>query len=455
MMKRLSIISLCLYHYGITSADLPIIDVNKVKGTLRSILYNVQSIDQLTQQIVTQSLLQEDPVTAFLEQADLYGCNYKKNVMSTLIKEDPVILCIFAEYFFKNRPYFSSYEQQFIQDWKESLQGQKSLTQTCAHLTTQGLKKPLDFFSDHYQPQLIKAALKERELNDQGYIVFYHGQQNFFGFYQDFCKKLLLECFKQGVVTYKLPDDFFFVRIPSSLKDLMNNGLSVTTEQEEIAKRQEVINSLNTSLYYDTCLSVNGFLFGSTGTKTCSTWNFIVTNSNSRFYKGPDLGLQIFQNLGYINHFNQYQRVIKGLAREYTQFFKAGRLLQIAVPVQLVDECVFMATRGACKTSVFCSSSYRPIAKVSEQMSYCKKRDRVAYGYGSGKSENHYCVVMTEDMALNPRSGIKYFSYDGQPEQEITFRFLGEERTVTYLEHCTKVDELVCDIVQHLKYKSR
>ena len=460
------LVAVLVVHTSIKSFERSIVDVQVVRNIYQEFInppassYSTSyysssyssygsTVDQLTQKLLQQSLNDNNPITAFLRATDTYAKNdsyYQTRVMEKVLAQQPAALSIVAEYFLQKQSWFGFDEQQFMQDWKDSLQTKKEFTQTCAHLSTQGLNKPLEFFTKHYQPQLIKAALKERKLNDQGYTVFYHGQRNFFGFYQDFCKKLLLECFKQGVVTYKLPDDFLFVRIPSSLKDLINNGLSATMQQKEIEKRNNIMSG---HCDYDSCLSVNGFLFGSTGSGTCSTWNFVVTNSNCLSYYGPDLGMQIFESLGYQTLFKKFELSISNLLTEYTKFFAVGRLLQVALPAHLVDECTFISSGSAHKISVDCGQAGRAISKVSEQMHYCKKKDRAAYG--GRYSENHYCVVMTEDMALNPRSGIKYFSYDGQPEQEITFRFLGADRTVTYSEHCAKVDQLVCDIVEHLK----
>ena len=453
------LVALLVVHTSVKSSEQSIVDVQAVKDIFQQLISPTSSyssygrtVDQLTQKILQQSLNDNNPITAFLRATDQDGrCkNHQTTVMEKVLEQQPAALSIFAEYFLQKKSLLGVCEEQFIQDWKEALQGKKSLTQTCAHLSTQGLNKPLEFFTKHYQPQLIKAALKERELNDQGYTVFYHGQQNFFGFYQDFCKKLLLECFKQGIVTYKLPKDFFFVRIPSSLKDLMHNGLSAAMQQKETAKRNNIMNCVISD--YNSCLSVNGFLFGSTGNCACSTWNFVVSNSNCLSYSGPNLGKQIFESLGYEASFSKFKLSISNLLKEYKEFFSVGRLLQVAVPAHLVDECTFISSGQAYKISVDCGRSVGSISKVSEQMKYCKEKNFSAYGR---YCENHYCVIMTEDMALNPRSGIKYFSYDGTPEQQIAFRFLGEERTVTYSEHCAKFDQLICDIVQHLKHKSR
>jgi len=459
------LVAVLVVHTSVKSSEQSIIDVKSVKEIFQQFInqpsassysqnYYASSytsygtVDQLTQKLLQQSLNDNNPITAFLRATDTYGRDdsYQTTVMEKVLEQQPAALSIFAEHFLQKKSLLGFCEQQFIQDWKEALQGKKEFTQTCAHLSTQGLRKPLEFFTKHYQPQLIKAALKERQLNDQGYTVFYHGQQNFFGFYQDFCKKLLLECFKQGVVTYKLPHDFFFVRIPSNLKDLMHNGLSAVMQQKEIAKRNNIMNDAIHD--YNSCLSVNGFLFGSTGISSCSTWNFVVSNSNCFSYSCPDLGMEIFESLGCQASFSKFKLSISNLLKEYKEFFSVGRLLQVAVPADLVDKCTFISSGVAWKTSVYCGQSVGSISKVSEQMKYCKQKNFSAYGR---YCENHYCVVMTEDMALNPRSGIKYFSYDGKPAEEITYHFLGADRTVTYLEHCAKVDQLVCDIVQHLK----
>lgn len=407
--------------------------------------YNAQTRPVVT--VAKQAAADGDPIKTFLAEADKQNISEyeKESLLDAVIQQVPECFCVVAYHMLQAAGIYDADAQAFIEDWQESLGGNKEYTQTTAHLTTPSLPKPVNFFTQNtYQPQLIQAALKERELNEQGYYVFYHGQQNFFGFYQDFGKKLLQECYKKGIVTFPIQDDFFFIRTPEHLKDIMNGALS----KNALYNAQSIRNTQFPN--YSDCLSVNGFLFGSTSLPSCSTWNFVVTNSNCSGFGGPNLGKEFFEKLGYKKYFNQFEKAIKRLNRQNARFFNCGRLLQIAIPTHLVDECVFISSGGASKTSITIPGpvSYNgtTIDKVSMQMPYCLKRDINAFGPGRwGRAENHFCIFMTEDLALNPQSGIKVFGYNGIPAKSIT---LQNGNSLTYAQYSKSVDALIEKIVQ-------
>lgn len=406
---------------------------------------------QLLKKIITKIVNAHDPVTEFLKQADSVKISEhtKQNIIEKVIQESPEAFCVYAQYMLQATNNWGDDEQSFITDWKNGLIGTKDLTQTCAHLSTPSLTKPFDFFKNGmYQPQLIRAAVKEQQLIDSGYFVFYHGQENYFGFYQDFWKDLLDECFQQRIVTYKLPNDFFFIRMPQHLKEIINSGLSTINCNAAISARKNIMQGITN---YNLSLSVNGFLFGSTGIGSCSTWNFVISNSNCS-YCSIRLEKQIFESLECSSIAHTFKKTLRGLNREHSKFFKSGRLLQIAIPHVLVDDCVFISSGGAHKASVNPSGTILSINKVTQQMPYCKKRDTNAFGPQYGyHSEYHFGIAMTEDMALNPRSGIKVFGYNSVPALHVQSHYGGKNHTVTYAEHKQKRAKLINDITAAMK----
>lgn len=426
------------------------VSISYDKETARNLLR--QQVDQWTSSKITQIIngpvqTAQDPVTTFLQEADKANISEweKQNIMQPLLKNSPELFYVTAYYMVQAMGNLNPDCQKFFLDWQEGLHSKQAPTQTTAHLSTAQLEKPFNFFTAKmYQPQLIKAAIKERELFEQGYYIFYHGQQNYFGFYQDFCKELLDQYYQQNIVHKKLPQDFLFIRIPKHLKELMNSGLSYDNHQTAKQTRKK---NMSGSTNYDDCLSVNGFLFGSTNCFSCSTWDFVVTNSNCGGYYGPNLGEQIFEALGYQQLFNTFESRIKALCEEYEHFYQAGRLLQIAVPVHLVDECVFISSGGATKVSVSLSSDHFGVNhhitdKVTEQIPYCLTKKQSPYC--ASFYESHFCVVMTEDMALNPNSGIKVFGYNSTPKPSVTLNNV----TTNFADHCGRVKQLIDDIVK-------
>lgn len=325
----------------------------------------------------------------------------------------------------------------FLAELNTVLNNKTATTQTYSHLATVGLTKPIEFFQNNiYQPQLIQAAVKEIELCNNGYYVFYHAQESFFGFYQTISTQLIQKLYQEGLCTINLPDHFFFIWLPKHLHTLINNPLEDILQKAAQRKRMAIMH--NQIGHYHDCLSVNAFLFGNSDKLPCCTWNFIVNNTNRHGYNGPDLGNQLFEKLGYPLLFNQYKTELTHLRRLYCQFFTTGQLLQIAIPEQLVDQCAFISRRGARRTCIQPNDNHK-IYRVTEQMNYCKNLVKRGYGYDS---ELHHCLIMTEDILLNPLSGIKIFTYNQTPNQR---------DSITYQEYCKQVDQLINKIANAIK----
>jgi len=414
--------------------------------------------DVIVKNIINEpTKVSSDPLINFLLKADATpnaDC-YKSCLLEEIAKKHPETLCTIAQYYLEKNNNWNSSEQSFMQEWKKSFLTKNPLTQTIAHLATKYLAKPVDFFSpENYQPQLIQAALKERSLNDSGYYVFYHGQQNCFGFYQDFCADLLDECYRLGIINYELPKDFLFARIPKNLKDIMNGGLPVKQDLEEKKLRQEIMSGhANQFRYHDQGMYTNGFLFGSTDTLGSCTWKYITTNSNwnASEKRAKEMGKKIFEWLGQAHIFTLYQQEITDLLDEYTQFINAGRLLQVAIPITLVDECVLISNSTITKVNVSLPDPLMGTAttdKVSVLMPYCFKQYPEAFKNQGWDYEVHFCIVMTEDIMLNPCSGVKVFAYDSAPTEEIT---LDNGKKLSYQEHLQKRAELIKNIVAAMK----
>jgi hypothetical protein len=419
--------------------------------------------------LVAVFFLQAKPVNSFLlEECEKQFQKYCAGVSN--FKDKPGACCIFARYTLtKHREGVLTYEEKkFFESWEKSaIGGHATKCQTIAHLSTKTLEKPLKFFDKRsYQPQLLKATLKEQELCSLGYTVFYHGQNNRFGFYQDFHKEILQEGYHQGIFSVLLPKDFFFIRNPKNLYTIMNcsyDKIEGSNYRKKIMSDTYSwnINSLFSSKgfkdYYNDCLFVNGFLFGGTNRFGCSTWEFVVSNSNEIGYYGPDLFQEFLDKLQLSALFNIFEEQVENIKNEHEMFYTRGRLLQIAVPKSKVDLCSFITPGGANRISMnLMPKLLKPLgyllstSKVSQQMKYCLEKDVKGYNYPSlqwGECEVHYCLTMTDDIMLNPSSGVKVFGYDSQMLDFISIR----GKTITFKEHLEKRKKLVQDIIFEMK----
>ncbi|MCF7899887.1 hypothetical protein K9K77_00055 [Candidatus Babeliales bacterium] len=401
--------------------------------------------------LLPQLQISADPLKTFLEESKMQinGTYERQSLLEKMTTKNNALFYIVAFYALKTHrgEFLTDKEQFFFKAWEDSLNNKKTTVQTIAHLATENLEKPLEFFEENiYQPQLIDAVNQEQDYCNCGYTVFYHGQQSYFGFYQDFHTEILQECYLQGIFSVSLPQDFLFIRVPKKLRQIMNNRYD---KNEGASVRTNIMNNSSDGSYYSDCLSVNGFLFGNTNNYSCSTWDFVVRNSNARYYSGNNMFQDFLEQLEVKTLYTHFKKRVLDLEDEYKCLYKAGRLVQIAVPSAQVDACAFMSFGCACRTSVSISrdswlGSYYPrsVNDVSVQMSYCLHKNTHAFNDNNYGSEIHYCLVMTNDMVLNPLSGIKVKAYNSQPLSAATVNGVH----VTYQEHMHKRKQLSLEI---------
>ncbi|MCF7899886.1 hypothetical protein K9K77_00050 [Candidatus Babeliales bacterium] len=376
----------------------------------------------------------DDPLKNFLE-ADFPSCSlYCKATMNQrIIDTDSNAFYSVACKYYEDLN-IDNKEIQFLFDtWKKAMEG-KVLTVTFSHLLTQGLVKPVSFFNEYliYCADYLKALELEIAFSDD-YEIFYHGQKSFFGFYEDLLMDILNASFLKGLLSVSLPQEFLFIRIPDHLKEIMNNTFD---SGEESVKRQKILD--NPQIH--TTLSVNSSFFGSSHRDKSCTWMFLAQN-RSRYHINTNL-TDCFVHTFFLPDF--YKEKINHVRTVHEHFFTRGRLLQIVVPKSIVTESVIVTIPGAKRTSVYIPELYYHTSHVPEILKYRKKCLFEAYG---GLHEHHFCMPLTEDILLNPKSGIKIIKYDATPLPSICFWNNNTFYNYTYQQYKNEYYELVDELV--------
>lgn len=320
--------------------------------------------------------------------------------------------------------------QKVFNEWKSLVEQDGAITPSMRYLEASSVNKPIDFFSDGtYKEYFIKAWLKEQELCDE-YYLFYHGQRSSFGFIQEFTQELIHELYQVGYLQADLPDDFFFIQNPNYMNDIINQTLDAKKQKEAKDKQKSMMRGRSFNKERNRVphrLSVNAFLFGGSSRAGATTWRFVSDNSNINYYS-PNIQLECFTKLGLTSSlYWQFQNEIQEIQNEYDQFYiSGGRLLQIAVPKNMIDKCAYLASDGAYKDPVYTSSGNK-VTTVSEFFKHFNNGDftvlQVHADSGHlrpGVNEVEFALPLTADKVLNPYTGIKVFVYSCDPEATIT-----------------------------------
>ncbi len=409
---------------------------------------------------VTKDLIDaDDPVKVAVDKGvrkeNFIDASDYTEVLNDLAKKYPPVFYLSARYMFEwnNEMKKDSLIAAFFTDIEESFNGKKPHTQSSAHLATAGIAKPIEFFKiQKYQPQLVRAYLKERELMEQGYTVFYHGQRSHFGFSQTMILKILKKAHEQRLVNYVISQDFLFIRVPKPLRQFMMFGCLTEQQKNEQKELREKVIADECCDYYINSISVNGFLFAHSDFNLSSSWLNVADNTNE-FYFDPEIVFKEFfeaiieSETDAHNVFYALKQQIMELRQEHEALFSKGRLLQIAIPGVLVNDCVYTSQGGSDRIKVELPG-LDTVYDVKKIITYTlthptEKAYRVPAGnWGEGR-EIHFCLAATADMVLNPWIGIKLFGYDPDIDPKESDRYQ------KYLDDC---DALALTIAKSLTF---
>lgn len=350
---------------------------------------------------------------------------------------------------------------ELFNSWVQVSLKQQMPSQSVLYLQADTIYKPIDCFTDHsYKEQFSTALLKENRLKKK-YYCFYHGQEVRFGFLQELTTQLIKKLIAIGFLTTKLPDDFFFIQNPFCIKEIIEKRPTIRFIEQEHQKQKKMIkgrffNKEKRRPIHR--LATNAFLFANSDRLPSCTWDFVNNNSNINYHT-IDYQKECFNKLNLSKYITQkLLEECQELESLYCQFHTSGRLLQIAIPKEMVDECAYLSSDGGYKDPVFTKDG-KEITTVSEFFEHFYNKDFTVLKVHADQShlrpgiyEVEFALPLTASKILNPFSGIKIFGYNPEPLEAIHYYDYnsGKTITITYQAFINRFNKLCSDIAEQV-----
>lgn len=298
--------------------------------------------------------------------------------------------------------------------WKPSLTTTKKAphpnnrAQTDAFLSLPDVKETVEnYFGEYIKKHdiFVRSILeKERELSD-AYYIFYHGQQGIFRVIHDIARALF------EALGLRDLSDFIYLRFPEPFFDKKQSLEEFLDESDKLYGK--TWHDDGTPELKRRILSVNLALYGNVGDGGECTFSYFI---NSRSIGAPSkraLLEEFFEqydfNKKYIPHVLELYKMIET---------EEGNLLQIAVPKDKVDQCVYLSHAYA--------TPYRNVI-IPECFDTVKERHTSIIPVLEMWKNDPASIpnirwlqarlVCFNDTFLNPDFGIKIFSYGTIIEQ--------------------------------------
>lgn len=276
----------------------------------------------------------------------------------------------------------------------------RHLIQNFHHLT------PPEDIDNHLSDKNISDVFhntidREKKLIANGYVVMYHAHRWQYGFLSQIYSMLYEHA------SGKQLTDFIFTH----LDDPVLGRVSEQFYASESAKRERLIregnryNSKTDPMGISnraSLLFLNKFLFGNIfNPSSCSMYYFLQNDNVGDI----DFSLkEIFSMFGHPHAYQVFESELNNLQTEYNNLSQYGELLQIAIPENIVNECVYYTSSGGPKETYIThdgqeTTDTRTIIKDLDE----HPKDWVEFG-----------LINTRDTrgGLSPESGIKVFSYN-------------------------------------------
>jgi len=280
----------------------------------------------------------------------------------------------------------------------------KSKTQSCGHLRAmRSPKHKVKFLQKLSKDSSLYVMLydmhnTERIYNEQDMATFIHAQKNEFAFLEDIYTALV-----RRIVDSTTPQDYLYIRY---LDIEQHQALSLIESIKENFKRKKLMRGIDNNERTSEQLFMNAFIVGGCfHYGTCSIECFL--DDKSVF---PDISIKdIFNKLGIESIYNKYSQELKELRSMYYRLNPHGRILQIAVPNEIVDNIVYMSAPNG-KRIPF-EQNGKEYSAVSELLKDVKEKpENFMHNWQLDRIE--YVMVLTRNIALNPHSGIKIIPYE-------------------------------------------
>ena len=268
------------------------------------------------------------------------------------------------------------------------------LSQTEQHISTN--IEPIVNGMSHYfiNPDFLNMSTyiiaKEQELKNQDYYTFIHGQRWEYQLAEEWYR-FLWELRKQKPI-----QDYVFPHLKQ--------------EETDLDKEQKVREQLlkGKGIDHQRILFTNYALFGNSTKLGSSSAHYFVDNAN---VGNIHISLEdVFRLHGYLPYYKKYKRKLKRIEREHKKLSKHGNLLLIAVPEDKLKDCVYSCER---------SLNIQEIGETDD-IKIIMDTLRTNQEKLGNSDQVEFCMIMTWDLALNPDSGLKMFSYNAADQEKLT-----------------------------------
>jgi hypothetical protein len=263
--------------------------------------------------------------------------------------------------------------------------------------------------NSQFQQLLTECCKTEQEAAGK-YEVFYHGRRWRYKFLSDVYSMLrshkLGEFFPDFIFTHLVAPmpGYLSEKFLADQKDIREallkegNPFPESTHLPEsgpVSTKQMISFGNRQSLLF-----FNKFLFGNIKNRGSCTMAYVLEDSNIGTI---DFSLKdIFNMFGYADVYSEYEKELDDLQKEQDQLSECGELLQILIPKDTVNKCLYYTTSGGPK------KAFRmPGGNTTTDINVILKR----------LDENpedivEFVLINTQDEfgGLNPKSGIKVFS---------------------------------------------
>lgn len=277
--------------------------------------------------------------------------------------------------------------------------------------------------TENLEKIINEIIAKELELSDE-YFVFYHGQKREFLLLQDLYTKLY-EFFNQ-----KNLKDFHFIRIPnkkynkfktpydflfSNKYKISNSSYPWNVFDNDYEIKRHIL-AVNVSLFGNSLSCINKYI------SEC-TFKFFIRSDNITNIDFANIYKEILDFFKRAKIFNKYKKEFNNLLELLSEFekTKTGNLIQIFIPKNLVNKIMYRSFQGGTPFYGIIKNPELTVNKLLQNYSTDLLSILTTWPLHDASKlseldEIQFRILLTNEIMLNPESGVKIFRYTIETE---------------------------------------
>lgn len=239
---------------------------------------------------------------------------------------------------------------------------------------------------------IARIIRKEAEEKTNGRYIFFHAQQWHLTLYADIFKKLWEMIYREQV------SDYQFLRFTPKP--------NIPLLEQESSTRSAMIKTGRTEEHRSRLLFMNHALFGNSGNAGSNSFAYFLTNTNVHNTEMP-IG-ELFSIFNIETLYKKYQEKFEILEELHLNANESngGNLLLISCTQEQVRSSIFCAEPGGKKKTVKIDG--HEIDDVVTILNTLQSNPQAL----ENSDLIEYCMALTQDLALNPQSGPRIYSFN-------------------------------------------